>query len=794
MTSKCSTPRARGRRQGGPVPLAVLLLVTVAGQPRTSAAQGAWGTLANRGFAGQPMKSVYFFAGNWRIPGAAFYDGPVPGIRITPASNECLYSIHPVDARHLGWSEEPANREYAVNLMLRAGVNVINMSYWGPPNTDRWAFSAPMQTAVGAHDELFDTAVGKPVLIVPYIENADPTLGKQQVGCHGRLGPVGQSPGYNFLDVFPGTPQDPAPELVTQILSLVDRYLLNPANPAWPEKWAQMYDRDGVPRYVVSLIHVGSNQMGVTDQMFAEGFTWVADRVYRETGNRIRVGFTLDALPAEHNARFKPSPDKTGPWLVQQPAVLAIQAFIPEVFTGRCLIGADCDAVAGSPALTELVTWKRDFISKWVDTGIPVILDVSPGYDARVIFPPGRVRFGNNDPWRQGQAELLSLGVRGVTANTWNGYTEGYALTPSCGVPPALLCPPPDEPSDELFDEAYVWFRDLISPSGSPARRPTRLADTRPSGGVYSDPVTLVARLTEALTGAPVTGRTVHFQLGSEAAQGSTDANGVATASVTIDQAPGVVPLVVSFAGDAEYLSVSASGSFLVTRERTAVRYTGTEAIANGVTVTLTALLADDDGQPVTNRSVTVALGSGPSGQRCAGVTDAAGVARCQLAVSQVLGPQTISVDFAGDAYYEPASATTATVVFAYLLRGAFVVGDLSAQSGGDLTFWGSRWSRLNRLSGGPAPASFKGFAGDVGSGPPHCGGAWTTRTGNSEAPSLGPLPAYMAVVVSAAIRKTAASIVGNLPQIVVLRTSTGDDSNPGHPRTGTVVAVVCGP
>jgi hypothetical protein len=31
------------------------------------------GTLANPGFEGQRMKSVYFFAGQWRLPGPAFY-------------------------------------------------------------------------------------------------------------------------------------------------------------------------------------------------------------------------------------------------------------------------------------------------------------------------------------------------------------------------------------------------------------------------------------------------------------------------------------------------------------------------------------------------------------------------------------------------------------------------------------------------------------------------------------------------------------------------------------------------
>jgi hypothetical protein len=626
------------------------------------------GTLANPGFEGQPMKSVYFFAGQWRFPGPPFYDGPVPGVRLSPASNDCLYTIFPVDgARHLGWSETPEKREYSVNLMLAAGVNVVNMSYWGPPNTDRWAFWAPMQTAVGAHNELFDAAVGKPVLIAPYIENGPVTLGQTQTGCHGDIGPVGVSPGYNFLDVFPGTYDDPAPQLVEHILDLVHRYLLKPSNPAWPKKWAQMYDRHGKPRYVVSLIHVGSNQPGVTDETFAKGFGWVADRVYSETG--IRVGFTLDALPPEHNARFKPSPTRTGHLLAQQSAVLAIQPFNPEVFTGRCLIGEDCDAVSGSERLEDLLTWKENFVSGWVSTGIPVILDVSPGYDARIVFP-GAPRYGNNDQWRDGQARLLSLDVRGITANTWNGYTEGYAIVPSCARSPRGAGPPGLTPCDELppgdlSDQAYLWFRDLVPPGGSPARQPTMLTGTGATSGIYSDTVTLRFTLMDALTGTSVTGRRVRFRLGEQSVLGTTDETGLVKASITINQRPRALPLVVSFDGDAEYLSIEKQDSFLVAKEKTILRWfaAADRAVVIGRTVTVAALLADDDAKPINKRTIVFTLGSGSDARKCSGVTRADGVARCQIGTSQLGENQPVFMDFAGDAYYEPAAAMKSGVL-----------------------------------------------------------------------------------------------------------------------------------
>jgi hypothetical protein len=619
------------------------------------------GTLANPGFEGQPMKSVYFFAGQWRFPGPGFYDGPVPGVRLSPAANDCLYTIFPVDgAAHLGWSENREKRAHAVNLMLATGVNVVNMSYWGQRHTDRWAFWAPMQSAVGAHDELFDAAVGRPLLVAPYIESGAATIGHTQIGCHGDAGPVGESAGYNFLDTFPGTFDDPAPALVEQIVDLVNRYLLKPANPAWRGKWARMYDSKGQPRYVVSLIHVGSNQPGVSDETFAKGFGWVAERVYRQTG--VRVGFTLDALPPQHDARFKPSPARTGRWLARQPSVLAIQPFIPEVHTRRCAPVEDCDSVSGSPSLAAMIAWKQRFVSDWVSTGIPVILDVSAGRDARRVFPdPREPRYGNNVAWRDGQKQMLSLGVRGITGNTWNGYTEGFAIVPACvfsheDAPPGLpLCGPPPVTAS---DATYLWFRQLIPPGGSPARHPTNLAGESATG-TYSDPVALSYTLTEALTGAPVAGREVHFRIGKHERRATTNAAGVARASITLDQRPGVVSLLTSFDGDAEHLSFESSSNLVVNKETTAIRWFGDVGPAFGTarSVTLSAVLDDDDARPVRKRSVTFIVGSGSGAQKCTGVTGTDGVARCRVDASKLPRRQTVYMTFTGDDYYEPAAA-----------------------------------------------------------------------------------------------------------------------------------------
>lgn len=364
-----------------------------------------WGQLANPGFENQPIKSTLFFTGNWRNE-VQFYD-------YNPTSNIGLYTIFPDDSRHLGWSENYAYREFAVNILIDAGVNVINMSYWGLPGTDNWAYWAPMQTSTESHDELFDVALNKHILIAPFIESFAATD-----SCEG----------FSFMDDFPGTADNPAPQLIELIEDLVDRYLVNPENEQWPDKWARVYDPEGVERYLISIIHVASNQSSITDKIFAEGFDRVAANIYSHTGKL--VGFALDILPPDTYApgSFKATPGNTGSWLVQQFPVLAIQCFIPEIWTGQ----SDENA---------LITWKNNFAQGWINTGIPFIHDISPGYDAHIVFP-GSPLYGNNSLWRNLQDQAINnFGSESFTFNAWNGYTEGFA-----GVP-----------TEEYGDTTYQW-------------------------------------------------------------------------------------------------------------------------------------------------------------------------------------------------------------------------------------------------------------------------------------------------------------------------------------------------
>jgi hypothetical protein len=130
-------------------------------------------------------------------------------------------------------------------------------------------------------------------------------------------------------------------------------------------------------------------------------------------------------------------------------------------------------------------------------------------------------------------------------------------------------------------------------------------------------------------------------------------------------------------------------------------------------------------------------------------------------------------------------------LIFAGVAGGNFVIGDQNAGIGTNVTFWGAQWSKLNDLSGGAAPAAFKGFENDPG-GLPACRTAWSTGPGGSPPPPNGPLPAFMAVIVSSSVSKSGSTISGDTVHVVIVQTNAGYAPNPGHAGGGTVVATVC--
>jgi hypothetical protein len=153
-------------------------------------------------------------------------------------------------------------------------------------------------------------------------------------------------------------------------------------------------------------------------------------------------------------------------------------------------------------------------------------------------------------------------------------------------------------------------------------------------------------------------------------------------------------------------------------------------------------------------------------------------------------GSFTITVSVA-DSGGSKTTVSCKVLIFASLASGTFVIGDGNAATGTAVTFWGAQWWKANDLSDGSAPASFKGFENEP-AGLPACGTSWSTNPGNSAPPPSGPLPAFMAVIVSSSISKSGSTISGNTVKEVIVKTNPGYEPNPGHAGTGTVVATIC--
>jgi hypothetical protein len=221
----------------------------------------------------------------------------------------------------------------------------------------------------------------------------------------------------------------------------------------------------------------------------------------------------------------------------------------------------------------------------------------------------------------------------------------------------------------------------------------------------------------------------------------------------------------------------------------TTTTYSGPTLIANALEAQLTARLTDD-GSPINAKLISFTVGGGGGAQACSDVTDLNGVASCNLAVNQPLGPGIVSAVFAGDSDYEPSSSITSTIVFAYTAGGNFVIGDLDASGAGPVTFWSSTWANANHLSGGPTPSQFKGFATSP-SGPTSCGGTWSAIGGTSSSPPAS-VPSYAAMLVTNSINVSGTTITGSKPKVVIVRTNLGYQPAAGHPGTGEIVAVLC--
>ncbi len=120
-------------------------------------------------------------------------------------------------------------------------------------------------------------------------------------------------------------------------------------------------------------------------------------------------------------------------------------------------------------------------------------------------------------------------------------------------------------------------------------KRPTAITYTGATTAQYSDPALTRAVLSDAISGTPLAGKSVSFQLGTQSAVATTDTTGIAQSSIVLDQPAGSVTVAATFTQDALYLGSTTSASFEINKEDLTFAYTGDTLTANSVTPTLSA-------------------------------------------------------------------------------------------------------------------------------------------------------------------------------------------------------------
>jgi Bacterial Ig-like domain (group 3) len=440
---------------------------------------------------------------------------------------------------------------------------------------------------------------------------------------------------------------------------------------------------------------------------------------------------------------------------------------------------------AGNPVINTFVQaalkpvdWNCDGTTPNGGTGFDangdstqVTLKGSPSDWSRIVFKTGGVGAGSN--------------------------AKDTVTIPSSGI---------SAPSDELTFEQAQLIRVLPLDA--------TLTYTGATSGHYHDLATMSATLVDPVDGnSPIQGKTIKFQIGpsaSDSCSAATDSSGTATCTIKPTQAPGSYTITAAFTGDTIYKATSdSSQTFTVTREETTLTFTGpTVILAGSSSMKLSAQLVEDgandndgDGGSFApdpyEQTITFTLGA----QSCSGLTDSTGVASCSISgvSDSTLGEKPLTATFAGDTYYQPSSDSDQVVVFAFPTNGAFVLGNTTvatATPNTTVSWWSDTWWLQNRLSGGIAPDSFKGFAAKVTTLPTTtpanaCGTTFVTRAGNSPPPTSG-VPTYMGVIVASSVTKAGANVNGVWGRIVVVKTDPGYAPSPGHPGTGKIVATFC--
>ncbi len=436
--------------------------------------------------------------------------------------------------------------------------------------------------------------------------------------------------------------------------------------------------------------------------------------------------------------------------------------------------------------------------------GLPAGVDCPIPASGIILNPPTQSLF-------TGSTATVTATVKDGVGNGVSGVNVTFTVVSG---PDAGLTGSGTSPTDGSGNASFSFFGASPGTDTVEASFVDSLSNTHTSNDVtvnWEAPISATGVNVSATEGAAFTGTVATF----------TDPDPAATAGeyvASIDWGDGAITVGAVSGPTGGPFAVSGShtyeeeGSYIVTTQITDVDFPANSALVRSIATVADAALASSCATPAVsstsfNGSVANFTDADPNGM-VSDYTATIDWGDLSISAGTVTGPVGGPFVVSGSHTYTTTGPFTITVtisdvggsttstkcevlIFATPAGGTFVIGDGNAAIGTAVTFWGAQWWKLNTLSGGAAPAAFKGFENAPSSLPP-CGTGWSTRPGNSPPPPNGPLPAFMAVIVSSAISKSGSTISGDTVHEVVVKTNSGYAPNPGHAGTGTVVATIC--
>ena len=201
---------------------------------------------------------------------------------------------------------------------------------------------------------------------------------------------------------------------------------------------------------------------------------------------------------------------------------------------------------------------------------------------------------------------------------------------------------------------AYYRVRTETATAEDP-KLATALTLTAPVSGAYRSHISVSARLTSGSTG--VAGKPVAFRVGGARADATTDANGYASAQLTLDAAPGTTTVRVGFAEDATHLGAGAQSAITVTRAAASFALFDTTLTPLGGSTLLATLRGG--GEPLGLQLITLTGG----GRTVQTYTDGYGRVRLDTADFPG-GAYSVAIDYAGNDRYQATSTTALVVIY----------------------------------------------------------------------------------------------------------------------------------